>query len=49
MLPISSVDSFQYQFPIGLRRGRCGKLTIGSIGNGNTITVATLSGFENVR
>ena len=41
MLPISSVAGFHYQFPIGLRRGRSGKLTIGSIGIGNTITLAT--------
>ena len=49
MLLMSSVASFQYQFPIGLRRGRCGKSAIGSIGIVNTITLTTLSDFENVR
>ena len=45
MLPISSVASFRSQFPIGLCRGRCGKLTIGNIGNGNAITRATFTAF----
>ena len=42
MLPISSVDSFRSQFPIGLCRGCSGKLAIGNIGIGSTITLATL-------
>ena len=47
MLPIFSVAiaSFQYQFPIGICRGCSGKLTIGNIGNGNTITLATFTAF----
>ena len=37
MLPISSVASFQYQFPIGICRGCCGNKQLA------TLVMATLS------